>query len=137
MYKHCNQIQWGSEIRPCEIRKHLKSGLFEGRISNGPVFKWSGFSYQPFEIRVDQPFGYQTSSKETKMAFICPVFIWLSCLVFKWHLTTRQFGIQPLFDHLNTEQVWYSDSHCFWTCGSSYDVTLSSGVTRTEGRTLR
>ena len=30
---------------------HLKSGLFEGRISNGPVFKWSGFSYQPFEIQ--------------------------------------------------------------------------------------
>ena len=29
-------IQWGSEIRPLEIRKHLKCGLFEGRISNGP-----------------------------------------------------------------------------------------------------
>ena len=29
------EIQWGSEIRPFEIRKHLKSGLFEGRISNG------------------------------------------------------------------------------------------------------
>ena len=38
-------IQWWSEIRPFEIQKHLKSGLFEGPISNGPVFKWSGFSY--------------------------------------------------------------------------------------------
>ena len=28
-------IQWGSEIRPFEIRRHLKSGLFEGQISNG------------------------------------------------------------------------------------------------------
>ena len=27
------------------IRKHLKSGLFEGQISNGPVFKWRDFSY--------------------------------------------------------------------------------------------
>ena len=29
---------------------HLDSGLFEGLISNGLVFKWSGLSYQPFEI---------------------------------------------------------------------------------------
>ena len=28
-------LQWGSEIRPFEIPKHSKSGLFEGRISNG------------------------------------------------------------------------------------------------------
>ena len=28
-------IQWGSEIRPFEIREHLEFGLFEGRISNG------------------------------------------------------------------------------------------------------
>ena len=33
-------VQWGSEIR-----KHLISRLFEGWISNGPVFKWSGFMY--------------------------------------------------------------------------------------------
>ena len=38
-------IQWGSEIRPLKIMKQLKSGLFEGQISNGPVFKWSGFTY--------------------------------------------------------------------------------------------
>ena len=29
-------LQWGSEIWPFEIRKHSKSGLFEGWISNGP-----------------------------------------------------------------------------------------------------
>ena len=38
-------LQWGSEIRPFEIWKHSKSALFEGHISNGTVFKWSGFSY--------------------------------------------------------------------------------------------
>ena len=30
-------VQWGSEIRPFEIWKHLKLGPFEGRISNGPA----------------------------------------------------------------------------------------------------
>ena len=69
-----NTIQWGSEIRPFEIRKHLKSGLFEGRISNGPVFKWSGFSYQPFEIRTFLS-GFQMVFD--KMAAICPDFKWL------------------------------------------------------------
>ena len=39
------QIHWGSEIRPFKIRKHLKSRLFEGQISNGQVFKWCGFRY--------------------------------------------------------------------------------------------
>ena len=34
---------------------HLKSGLFEVRISNGMVFKWWGFS-----------FGYSHSSKHSK-----------------------------------------------------------------------
>ena len=28
-------VQWGSEILSFEIGKHLKSGLFEGKISNG------------------------------------------------------------------------------------------------------
>ena len=37
-------MQWGSEIRPFKIWKHLKYGLFEGQISNGTVFKCSGFS---------------------------------------------------------------------------------------------
>ena len=33
------RLHWGSEIRPFKIRKYLKSGLFEGQISNDPVFK--------------------------------------------------------------------------------------------------
>ena len=34
------------------------------------------------------------------------------CLVFKWHLKTRPFGIRPLLDHSNTWQVRYSEPHC-------------------------
>ena len=37
-----NGVQWGSEIRLSENRKHSKTELFEERYSNGPVFKWSG-----------------------------------------------------------------------------------------------
>ena len=33
-----SSVQWGSEIWPYKIWEHLKSGLFEGLISNGPVF---------------------------------------------------------------------------------------------------
>ena len=68
------QIQSESEIRPFEIRKHLKSWLFEGRISNGPVFIRSGFSYQPLEIRTFLS-GFQIVFD--KMAGICPDFKWL------------------------------------------------------------
>ena len=30
-------LQWGSESQPFEVQRHLKSGLFEGQISNGHV----------------------------------------------------------------------------------------------------
>ena len=38
-------IQWRFKIWPFKIQKHLKSGLFEGQISNVPVFKGSGLGY--------------------------------------------------------------------------------------------
>ena len=38
-------LQWGSEIGPFKIRKHLKSGLFEDQISNGPFYKCHSFSH--------------------------------------------------------------------------------------------
>ena len=41
-YQFMNYVQWGSEIRPFKI---LEIQTFEGRISNGSVFKWSGFNY--------------------------------------------------------------------------------------------
>ena len=43
---------------------------------------------------------------------ICPLFKWLGCTVFKWNSKTRPFGIQPIFDHLNTRLARYSDPHC-------------------------
>ena len=54
-------LQWGSEIGPFKIRKHLKSGLFEDQISNGPFYKWHSFSHsqwsQPFKT---EPFKIWT-----------------------------------------------------------------------------
>ena len=45
-WQQCHSyVQWGFEIQELEIWKHLKTGIFEGWISNGQVFKWSGFSY--------------------------------------------------------------------------------------------
>ena len=38
-------VQWGSEYWPFEYRKHLNTRLFEARISNGLVFKWSFHYY--------------------------------------------------------------------------------------------
>ena len=55
---------------------------------------------------------YLTSTWENKMASICPVLKWLGCPVFKWYSNTWPFGIQPLFDHLNTKLVQYSDPYC-------------------------
>ena len=56
---YSDRIQWGSEIPPFEIRNNLKSGNFEGWISNGSVFQWSGFSMalvivQPLKNRTTQ-----------------------------------------------------------------------------------
>ena len=81
------QLQWVSEIR-----KQLKFGLFEGRISNDPVFKWSGLSWwplsygyspnhlktRPFKIR---PFLSGFQMVFDKMAAICQDFKWLSFLI--------------------------------------------------------
>ena len=46
---------------------HLKSGLFEGLISNGPVFIWSGFSY-----------GYSFSPNHLTFLTKWQPFVWLS-----------------------------------------------------------
>ena len=40
-------IQWGFEIWLFKIQKHLKSRLFEDKISNCLVFKGLGYSYGP------------------------------------------------------------------------------------------
>ena len=61
----------------------MNTRLFEVWISHGQ-------SKVMFYV-LDQPFEYWTN--------ICLVFKRLGCPVFKWHLKTRSFGIQPLCDH--------------------------------------
>ena len=73
-------LHWGSEIQPFEIwpfniRKHFNSRLFEGRISNGPVFKWSGFRY-----------GYSVDPNHSKIG---PFKVW-----------TFLFGFQMVFEKM-------------------------------------
>ena len=79
------ELQWGSKIRPFEIWEHLKSGIFEGWISNGPFFKWLGFSYgysySPNHLKTG-PFQIRTFLSGFQMVFdlmagICPDFNWL------------------------------------------------------------
>ena len=70
-------LQWGSEIRP--------SGLFEGQISNCPVFKWLGLSYgysfSPNHLKTG-PFEIRTFMSEFQMVFeLC-------------HQFEKQFNIQ-------------------------------------------
>ena len=109
-------IQWGSEIRRFEIRKHLKSRLFEDRISNGPVFKWLGFSYsyspnhlktRGFKIRT---FLSRFQIVCDKMAPICLDFKWLGFHIFRCHSKSRPFATQPLLDHLKSRLGWISDT---------------------------
>ena len=105
-------IQWGSEIQPFEIRKHLNSGLFEGRILNGPVFKWSGFSYsysQPFENWI---FLSRFQMVFDKMAAICSDFKWLGFWISDPIQKSGPFRTQPLFILLKSRLVRLSDPHC-------------------------
>ena len=51
---------------------------------------------------------------------ICPVFKWSGCPVFKWHSKSRQFGIPPLVNHLNTGLLRYSDSNCTATISKEF-----------------
>ena len=70
--------------RGSEVRKHLKSGFFEDRILNGPVFKWLGFSYgysySPNHLKTG-PFEIQTFLSGFQMVFDKMAAI---CLDFKW-----------------------------------------------------
>ena len=88
---------------------HLKSGLFEGWISNS-FFKWSGFCYgyshnhlktRPYEI---QTFLSGFHLVFDKMAAICPDF--------RSNAKSGPFATQPLFDHSKSRQVRIPDPHC-------------------------
>ena len=73
-------LQRGSEIWPFEIQTHLKSGLFKGRISNSPVFKWSGFCYGYFyspNHSKTGPFDYFVRISNVFFTKLRP-FVWIS-----------------------------------------------------------
>ena len=106
-------IQWGSEIRPFEIPKPLKSRLSEGQISNGLVFKWSGFSngysYSPNQSKKG-PFKILMFLSGFQMVFDRMAIIWLSD--FRSNSNSRPFGTQSFFDQSKYRLVQILDSHC-------------------------
>ena len=71
-----NGIIYGGNLNT----EHLNTELFEVLISNG---RSKAMSYV-----LDQKFKSRTTTYENKMASIFPVFKWLGCPVFKWHLKT-------------------------------------------------
>ena len=91
-------VQRGFEIRPFEIRKHLKSGLFKGQILYGQVFKWLGFSY-----------GYSLKNRTILSGFEMifwqngnhlSVFQMVGLLDFRSHSNSRPF---PVFNWKKTK----------------------------------
>ena len=96
----------------------LKSWLFEGRISNGPVFKWlglsNGYSHSPNHSKI--------GSFEIRMFFID----------FRCHSKSRSFATQPLLDHSKSRLGRISDPHCtewsrFWLVKANHLNVASFG----------
>ena len=123
-------IQWGTENRTFENQKHLKSEIFEGQISNGPVLKWSGFSYgySPNHLKT-RPFEVQTFLSRFQMVFdtmaaICPDSKWLGSQISEPiqnpdHLQpnlllTFQNQTSPDFKFPLYSAAWYSNG-CYGT----------------------
>ena len=75
-------VLWGSEIRPFKIQTFLKVGFQMVQFSNGPVFKWSGFSsgysHRPNHLKTG-PFKIRTFLSGFQIVFdkMAP-FVWIS-----------------------------------------------------------
>ena len=110
--KQKGSIKWGSKIKPFEIQKHLNSWLFEHWISNGPVFKGSGYScsysYSPNHLKTG-PFKNQTTWKHDILVRISNGF-WqngsqlsrfqiVELPDFRSHSKSWSLANQPLFEH--------------------------------------
>ena len=100
-----------------EIQKHLKYRLFEGQISNGPVFKWFGLSYgySPNYLKT-RPFKIQKFlsgfHKVFKNGSHLSRFQMVGLQNFRSHSKSRPFVTQPLLDHLKSRRGRISDPHC-------------------------
>ena len=95
-------LQWGwSEIGSFEILKDLKARLFEGQISNVPVFKWWGYSYSLIHIK------HIKLKMQAKISWISP--------------TLHLINPWPLFSFIKVIQLKriytfiHSFIHWFWT----------------------
>ena len=84
------QIHWGSEIQPFKVWKHLKSGHFEDKISSGPVFKGSSYTFS-FS---SSPYHSKTRPLQTR--HFCPYFKWV---LTKWrHFLGFQMVSDPIWN---------------------------------------
>ena len=106
--KNCKTLPVGSEIQLFKIWKHLKSRLFEDRISNGPVFKGLGYrvcySYgpDPFENRTiqNQDIFVQILNGFWKNGGHMTQFKMVGLRDFRSHSKSGPYANQPLFDYL-------------------------------------
>ena len=85
---HKNVIQWGSEIGPFEIWKHLKTRLFKGWISNGRALA--------MEI---VPTPWKLDFKILKIRTVLSGFQMVGLLHSRSHSKSGSFATQPLFGH--------------------------------------
>ena len=94
---------------------HAKSRIFEGRVSNGPVFKWLGFSYgysyntNPLKTG---PFKMQTFLSGFQKCLTKWWFQMVGLPDFRSHSKCGPFATQPLFNHSKFRLVRISDPHC-------------------------
>ena len=143
-------VQWGSEIRPFKIWKHLKSRLFEGEISNGLVFKWFWLSNGRALARPIVIVPTIRKLDHSKSGHFCPDFKWfltkwgpVVCYQtvglpdFRSHLKSGPFATQPLFDHIQASLDFrsilvFKCIHCSVsypnTWGSEYNKHMSTAL---------
>ena len=106
----------------------LKSRLFEGQISNGPVFKWSGFS--------DCFSSYHLKTGPFKIWPFLSGFQMVGLQDFRFHSKSGPFSPQPLFDHSKYRLVQISDPHCMLLTGSVISIQRVGFVTRLKDKNI-
>ena len=107
-------IQRGYEIHPIRIWKHLKSRLFEGRISNG----WTLAMATVIVPTIQKPdhsnldVFVQISNGFWPNGGLLSRFQIRGHLDFSSHLKSGPFACQTLFDHSKSRRIWISDPDC-------------------------
>ena len=116
-----NELIWGSEIRPFEIRKCLKSRLFEVEFqmvlfSNGRALEMALVMAIAIVPTIRNPHIFIQISKF--LTTWLP-FVWISngVLSFRSHSKFGPFAAQHLINHSKSRLVQILDPHCIenWT----------------------